>query len=103
MYTIVETPEFQGKVNKIWNHEERLEFFTYLSTNPLSGEVIPNGGGLRKIRWQRQGKGKRGGVRVIYYNLLDDGFILALDIYTKANKENLSQHELKQLKEQKDE
>lgn len=46
--------------------------------------------------------GKRGGVRVIYYNLLDNGLILVLDIYAKSEKENLSRNELSHLKGQKD-
>lgn len=78
-------------------------FFTHLSSNPQAGDVIPNGGGLRKIRWTRKGIGKRGGVRVIYYNLLDNGLILVLDIYAKSEKENLSRNELSHLKGQKDE
>lgn len=103
MYTIVETHEFKRKVSDHWNNEERLTFFEHLSNNPLDGDVIPNGGGLRKIRWQRKGTGKRGGVRVIYYNLLDNGMILVLDIYPKSNKENLSNQELNHLKGKKDE
>lgn len=101
MYTIVETDEFKRQVAAIWQEQERLDFFAYLSENPLSGDVIPNGGGLRKIRAQIQGKGKQGGARVIYYNMLDNGLILVLAIYTKAEKENLTQNELKQLKGQK--
>lgn len=102
MYTIAETPEFQRKVIQFWANDERLDFFAYLSNNPQAGDVIPNGGGLRKIRWTRQGMGKRGGVRVIYYNLLDNGLILVLDIYAKSEKENLSRNELSHLKGQKD-
>ena len=101
MYTIVETDEFKRQVAAIWQEQERLDFFAYLSENPLSGDVIPNGGGLRKIRAKIQGKGKQGGARVIYYNMLDNGLILVLAIYTKAEKENLTQNELKQLKGQK--
>lgn len=56
MYTIAETPEFQRKVIQFWANDERLDFFAYLSNNPQAGDVIPNGGGLRKIRWTRQGK-----------------------------------------------
>lgn len=80
--------------------EERLEFFTYLSQNPLKGDVIPNGRGLRKIRWSLN-KGKSGGVRVIYYNMLDDGQIVCLTVYAKKTKEDLTAKELKVLKNEK--
>lgn len=66
MYTIVETEVFKGKAGKIWVEEERLEFFSYLAQNPLVGDVIKGSQGLRKIRWQASGKGKRGGVRIIF-------------------------------------
>ncbi len=98
MYTIVETEIFKSKVDRIWTRDERLEFLSFLSNNPLIGDVIPKSAGLRKVRWQANGRGKRGGARVIYFNLLDDGLIVALDIYTKNEKENLSQQEMKHLK-----
>ena len=101
MYTIIEHEKFKQKAEQIWTTEERLEFFTYLAQNPLAGDVIPHAQGLRKIRWQANGTGKRGGVRIIYFNLLNDGLIVALDIYAKNEKENLSNQEIKQLKGQK--
>ncbi|OOF37039.1 DNA-binding protein [Rodentibacter mrazii] len=101
MYTIIEHEKFQRKAEQIWTMEERLEFLTYLSQNPLSGDVIPHADGMRKIRWLANGKGKRGGVRVIYFNLLEDGVIVALDIYAKNVKENLSNQDIKQLKGEK--
>lgn len=101
MYTIIEHEKFKQKAEQIWTTEERLEFFTYLAQNPLAGDVIPHAQGLRKIRWQANGKGKRGGARIIYFNLLNDGLIVALDIYAKNEKENLSNQEIKQLKGQK--
>nr|WP_314739911.1 DNA-binding protein [uncultured Haemophilus sp.] len=101
MYTIIEHEKFKQKAEQIWTTEERLEFFTYLAQNPLAGDVIPHAQGLRKIRWQANGKGKRGGVRIIYFNLLNNGLIVALDIYAKNEKENLSNQEIKQLKGQK--
>ncbi|XXQ68128.1 type II toxin-antitoxin system RelE/ParE family toxin [Neisseriaceae bacterium B1] len=103
MYTIAETDEFKKQAAQIWQESERLDFFAYLSENPLQGDVIPNGNGLRKIRWKQQGKGKRGGVRVIYYNFLQDGFILVLAVYPKSEKENLKPSELNELKGKKDE
>jgi hypothetical protein len=51
--------------------------------------VIPQTGGLRKVRWSRAGMGKRGGARVIYYNRLENGEIWLLILYTKAKFDNL--------------
>lgn len=90
MYTIVETPQFVRQVDDIWTDDERLKFFEFLAQNPLKGDVIPNAKGLRKIRYSAKGRGKRGGVRVIYYNMLDDGVIVAVAIYPKSEREDLT-------------
>jgi hypothetical protein len=71
----------------------------WIAENPLTGDVIPGTHGLRKVRWSRSGMGKRGGARVIYYNLLDDGCIWLLIAYTKAKFDNLPVDFLNQLKE----
>lgn len=89
-YTIVETEQFIKQVDNIWTEDERLTFFEFLAQNPLKGDVIPNAKGMRKIRWSAKGHGKRGGARVIYYNMLDDGLIVAVAIYPKNERENLS-------------
>lgn len=102
MYTIVETPQFISQVSEIWTNDERLNFFEYLAKNPLKGNVIPNAKGLRKIRYSAKGHGKRGGARVIYYNMLDDGMIVVVAIYPKNEQENLSQSKLKQLAQHKE-
>lgn len=101
MYTIIETPIFQEKAAKLWDTEERLAFFAYLAAHPLEGAVIPAGGGLRKIRWQMAGRGKQGGVRVIYFNMLENGLIVCADIYSKTEKTNLTPKELQTLRGQK--
>ena len=100
MYTIIETPKFEELSAEIWADDERLEFIGWLANNPLSCEVIVGTGGLRKVRWSRKGTGKRGGVRVIYYNLLDDGEIWLLILYTKAKFDNLPTTFLKKLHEE---
>lgn len=101
MYTIIETDDFKINVQKHLTEDERLAFFTYLANNPFEGSVIRGGGGLRKIRWGTTGTGKSGGVRVIYYNLLENGEIYAVDIYIKTQKANLTQKELNKLKGEK--
>lgn len=75
MYTIVETPVFQRYAKEIWSEDELTEFKVWLANNPAAGDVIPGAAGMRKVRWSRSGMGKRGGARVIYFNLLADGVI----------------------------
>jgi len=65
----IETPIFTADLNELLTDDEYAEFQQYLADNPRSGDVIQDTGGLRKIRWTSNGKGKRGGVRVIYYHL----------------------------------
>lgn len=100
MYTIIETDIFIRHAEAIWDQGERHEFVTWLAANPLSGDVIPGSGGLRKVRWSRSGVGKRGGTRIIYYNTLSEGCIWLLIAYTKAKFDNLPVAFLKQLKEE---
>jgi mRNA-degrading endonuclease RelE of RelBE toxin-antitoxin system len=84
--TVIETPAFQKLVDKIWSEEERLEFISWLVKHPNSGDVIPGAEGARKIRWSIKGSGKRGGVRVVYFNVDQDGVIYLVMIYRKAKK-----------------
>lgn len=99
MYTVCETPVFKKHINDIWSEDERLEFISWIANNPLSGDVVPQAGGVRKVRWKRGGMGKSGGVRVIYYNMPDDGNIWLLIAYTKSKFDNLPPNVLQQLKE----
>ena len=100
MYTVIETPVFQKLVNDVWSQAEREEFIAWIAANPLLGDVIRGSGGLRKIRWTRKGMGKRGGARVIYYNLLDGGSIYLLMIYTKTEYDNLPTEFLNRLRQE---
>lgn len=99
MYTIIETPTFKNDADAIWSEDERSEFCTFLAVNPEYGEVIRGSGGCRKIRWSKSSSGKRGGVRVIYYNKLSNGEIWLLVIYSKNVKENIPSHILKAIRE----
>ncbi|MCY7375711.1 MAG: type II toxin-antitoxin system RelE/ParE family toxin [Pyrinomonadaceae bacterium] len=78
--------------------DEYAEFQWRLVRFPEEGAVIPNSGGIRKIRGGAKGKGKRGGARVIYYLAIGNGVIFLLDIYAKNEKADLSSFELKFLK-----
>lgn len=67
--------------------------------NPQKGNIIKGGGGIRKLRFALPGKGKSGGVRVIYYWLREDGQIYMLLIYPKSKKDNLTDRETALLRE----
>jgi hypothetical protein len=99
MYTIVETPTFQEDADEIWTEEERGEFFAWLASNPECGRVVSGSGGCRKVRWSMPGTGKRGGVRVIYFNQLPSGEIWLLVIYSKSVRGNIPAHILKAIRE----
>jgi mRNA-degrading endonuclease RelE of RelBE toxin-antitoxin system len=96
MLTVIETPTFQKQAADVWNETERMEFISYIASNPDVGDVIPGADGARKVRWTVAGKGKRGGARVIYFNLTDDEVVLLVAVYTKADKANILPKEIKQ-------
>ena len=89
MYTVVETATFARYAAAVWTEVERMGFIEWIARRPFAGDVIPGSGGLRKVRWSRESTGKRGGARVIYYNMLDDGRIWLLIVYSKAKFDNL--------------
>ena len=92
---IIESPTFQKQADKIWSESERLEFISWITLNSLSGDVIPNADGARKVRWNSKGKGKRGGVRIIYFNAKEQGYIYLLMLYQKSTKDNIPATEIK--------
>src|ERR1035438_10572146 len=93
--TVVEVEPFPSKAGRIWREEELLEFISYIAFHPMDGDVIPGGGGLRKVRWSRPGKGKRGGVRVVYYFHDASLPLFLMTMYAKSQKANLTSRELK--------
>ena len=95
MFTVIETPTFQKQVADVWTEAARLEFIDWIAANPEAGDVIPGADGARKVRWTVQGKGKRGGARVIYFNLSDDKIVLLVAVYTKAERSNILPGEIK--------
>lgn len=70
----------------------------YLADNPEAGQVIKGGGGLRKVRWGAQGKGKSGGVRIIYYLQVSESQIYLLTLYAKNEVTDLSPAEVAALR-----
>jgi hypothetical protein len=90
LITVAETPLFMRQAERIWSHAEHDEFVDYIAGNPEAGDVVPETGGIRKVRWSREGAGKRGGVRVVYFFHDLDRPLYLLMIYAKARKEDLS-------------
>ncbi len=70
-----------------------------LVLNPESGDLIQGTGGLRKIRWNLSGKGKRGGIRIIYYWKVKKEQIIFLLIYPKNKQDKMTNKQLKILKQ----
>ena len=95
---IIETPIFTKQLLTTLTDEEYRLFQASLLERPDSGKVIPGGGGLRKVRWGLEGRGKSGGARIIYYWFSRRATILLLFIYPKNVLEDLTKDQLKQLK-----
>ena len=90
---------FQRYAESIWSEDERLEFISWLALNPNAGALIPGTGGCRKVRWSRSGQGKRGGTRIVYFNLTE-AVIWLLIVYTKSKFDNLPSSFLAQLRQE---
>ena len=95
---IIETSIFARQVQELLTAEEYRELQMALVSRPHLGTVIKGSGGLRKARWPSSGKGKRGGVRVIYYWAAAPEQLLMLFMYSKAEKDDLSPAQLRQLR-----
>jgi len=93
----IEATAFTKYVYKYLSDDEYLGLQSFLLQNPEAGKVVPGSGGVRKVRWAMSGKGKSGGVRVIYYFKRLDDEIWLLTIYSKNEAENIPAHVLRQI------
>ncbi|OUD14632.1 type II toxin-antitoxin system RelE/ParE family toxin [Thioflexithrix psekupsensis] len=93
MQTIVELPEFLRKSDMLLSDSEKQYVIDYLAFHPASGDMMQGTGGVRKLRWSAQGKGKSGGVRVIYYYHGKSVPLFLLTIFGKSEKANLTKSE----------
>jgi hypothetical protein len=67
LVSIIETEEFIDRARKLMTSDHQDELLFLLARHPEAGDVIPDSGGVRKLRWLAGGRGKQGGARVIYY------------------------------------
>ena len=95
----IETSVFTEIITALLSDDSYSELQQSLTLNPEQGDLIPNAGGLRKIRWKLTNKGKRGGIRVIYYYRNRHDQIIFLYAYAKSKTENLKPAQLKALKQ----
>jgi len=96
----IETSLFTRLIYNYLDEEEFLGLQVYLLRHPDSGKIVPGSGGVRKIRWAIKGKGKSGGIRVIYYWKVSDNEIWLLTVYGKSERESIPAHILKQIAEE---
>jgi hypothetical protein len=76
----------------------RGEFAAYIADSPNAGDVVPESGGIRKVRWRRAGSGKSGGVRVIYFLRTAQEEVVLLTLYAKTKTDNITGAKLKEIR-----
>ena len=99
MFEFIETPFFTKALDRYLDDDEYAELQGHLNNHPDSGKVVPGSGGVRKLRWGAEGRGKRGGLRVVYYLRLARGQIWMLTLYGKNARTDIPAHVLKEMKE----
>lgn len=102
MISFVETKLFTRLVREYLSDDEYSRLQQALLTDPEAGAVIRGSGGVRKLRWGVAGRGKRGGIRVIYFLRTRQGQIWMLTLYAKNVAENISAAVLRQIKDEID-
>lgn len=96
----IEASLFTRLVYRYLSKDEYFALQNFLLVTPEAGDIVPDSGGVRKIRWKITGSGKRGGVRIIYYFKKQDDEIWLLTIYKKSETQNLPAHILKKIAEE---
>jgi len=102
MFSFIETKLFSRILSEYLTDDEYALLQETLADAPDRGAVVPGSGGVRKLRWSQPGRGKRGGIRVIYYAKAREGIIWMLTIYAKNEEENIPAHVLRRIKEEID-
>lgn len=94
----VETPVFSDQLYGLLSDDEYRALQLALALRPEQGKLIPGSGGLRKLRWTFRGKGKSGGLRIIYYWDPADSVVYLLFLYPKSRQEDLTPDQLRLLR-----
>jgi mRNA-degrading endonuclease RelE of RelBE toxin-antitoxin system len=94
----VETAVFTRRVQEHLNDDEYAELQFFLADRPEVGKIIKGSGGIRKLRWAGSGRGKRGGLRVIYYWWVASERISMLTVYSKNERDDLTAEQLRRLR-----
>lgn len=102
MFTFIETRLFSRLVGDYLSDDEYALLQKTLAENPEYGDLVPGSGGVRKLRWAQPGRGKRGGVRLIYYARSSEGVIWMLTIYAKNEARNIPAHILSEIRDEID-
>jgi len=96
----IESVVFERVRERYFADDEFAALQRFLSASPTVGDVVPASGGARKLRWRAEDRGKRGGLRVLYYWAGHRGQIWLLTVYGKNMQENVPGHVLRKLKEE---
>lgn len=91
----IETDIFTKRIQELLTDEEYAFLQADLIRHPEAGKLIPGGKGLRKLRWSSGSKGKRGGIRVIYYLYLNKWLIYMIYPFKKSKQADLTPEQLK--------
>ena len=102
MFSFIETKLFSRLLADYLTDDEYASLQAALTGNPEQGALVPGSGGVRKLRWAQPGRGKRGGIRVIYYAKSRIGIIWMLTIYAKNEEQSIPAHVLRKIKEEID-
>jgi mRNA-degrading endonuclease RelE of RelBE toxin-antitoxin system len=96
----VETNIFARRVQQYMDDDEYAGLQATLAARPDAGSIIKGSGGIRKLRWAGSGRGKRGGLRVIYYWRVAKDRISMLLVYPKNEMDDMTADQVKQLRNQ---
>lgn len=102
LFSFIETKLFSRLLGEFLSDDDYAQLQGALIEAPERGAIVSGSGGVRKLRWAQPGRGKRGGVRIIYYAKIREGVIWMLTIYAKNEEESIPAHVLRKIKEEID-
>lgn len=99
MFTFIESAAFERFRPAYLDDDEYAALQQFMISHPEAGDLVRGSGGVRKLRWRARGKGKRGGIRVIYYIRHYPSELWMLTVYSKSDLDDVPGHILRQLME----